>query len=101
MDLEQKHAEVLALIWFSLFYVIVFPLGIFVTLVGVMWIYIVDKVRAEKETIKFIGISYKSIQNSKESIDCEIYNVFHESSLRFFLGCNSITCCLALRSNIL
>ena len=44
LNLPQKYAELLSLIWFSLFYVFAFPLGLFLTVTGVAWTYIIDKV---------------------------------------------------------
>ena len=45
MKIEQNYSEVLGLVWFSLFYVIAFPLGLFITLGGIIFSYLVDKVR--------------------------------------------------------
>lgn len=45
LRISQKYAEMLGLVWFSLFYVMVFPLGLVISVAGLIWNYLVDKVR--------------------------------------------------------
>lgn len=43
-NLPQKHAEMLGFLWFSLFFSLIFPLGIIITIAGIGWTFAVDKV---------------------------------------------------------
>jgi len=44
MRIEQKYAELLGFIWFSLFYSIFSPISLFITLSGILFTYFIDKV---------------------------------------------------------
>eukprot|EP00831_Metopus_contortus_P078749 TRINITY_DN7687_c0_g1_i1.p2 TRINITY_DN7687_c0_g1~~TRINITY_DN7687_c0_g1_i1.p2 ORF type:complete len:304 (-),score=22.18 TRINITY_DN7687_c0_g1_i1:67-978(-) len=42
-NLAQKNAELIAFIWFSLYYCFVFPFGICISIMALCWIFAVDK----------------------------------------------------------
>lgn len=74
-DMSKKYSEVFKLMWITFLYVELIPLGSFLTIIGIVFYYWVDKYNFVKSCTRKPGISGKMTLLAVKSIDMTLFLV--------------------------